>query len=480
MKIIEQAKKIEELRKQQLQGRSDVELAERPMYRGEAVINGELKRIFSQLEKITKNGKISEIVRFYEENGEFLGANNKQDLFNFVTLREKYEEDKALLNQLKELEKQDGLNLGQIAELESIAETLNINERDIIGWAEIDAEKRIDMSSNERETPADRRIRSRDELDEQEKEHKREINDQRNTKSQKDENNGKQEISKKEIEKISTKTEINPNQKVTYTETMASILEVQGKGYQKIAIVNTDKLKDTKNTARFSIVGIKSDGSAEQIDSLEQDYGTEPIKNINQINRDGTRVERENVNAIYRIKGKSEYQIGITIGSHGVVEPSLHRTPFQENKEALSFPIPTQRNISVPTSIATKEVERTMDRGINARVGGKDDSIAKIKEHEEYDGEKIDARNIDDNEQNDTHFHISPDDTENIEACAREVLQKSDKVANIYNQNDVEKVMRAQKSNTYKSKEEFVDSIKEQMESSAELEHDPHEHGNDH
>ncbi len=51
---------------------------------------------------------------------------------------------------------------------------------------------------------------------------------------------------------------------MTDKDTMASLLNVQGKGYRKIAIVYSDKFKEAGNTTKFSFVGIKQDGSAEK------------------------------------------------------------------------------------------------------------------------------------------------------------------------------------------------------------------------
>ena len=45
---------------------------------------------------------------------------------------------------------------------------------------------------------------------------------------------------------------------------MASLLNVQDKGYKKIAIINSDSFKDSGNSTRFSIVGVKEDGTAER------------------------------------------------------------------------------------------------------------------------------------------------------------------------------------------------------------------------
>lgn len=122
---------------------------------------------------------------------------------------------------------------------------------------------------------------------------------------------------------------------------MASLLNVQDKGYRKIAIINSDSFKDAGNSTRFSIVGVKEDGTAEKIDTLEQAYGAAPTKSINSLNRDGTDIEQEQVNSIFKIKGEKEKQIAVKIGEMGTIETSLVRTPAQDNQQAISIPIET-------------------------------------------------------------------------------------------------------------------------------------------
>ena len=263
-------------------------------YLGTIEIDGEQKGIYLLIEqKEEKDGRLAEIEKYYTEDGEFLGADSNLDQFEFITLNKEYLNKEGLLEQIESLDKEGRLDLNQIEKerLEELARELGIEPKDIEKYAEIDAEKEI----NDKD-------RTDDKLEDEGKE------------NEKDENDDKEVLSKKEVEKIPAKTEIKTNQKVTDKDTMASLLNVEGKGYVKIAVIYSEKLQDNGNTTRFSFVGIKADGSAEKIDTLEQAYGNNPTKNVQTMNRDGSEIEEDKVNSIFRIKGKDEEQLAVNIG----------------------------------------------------------------------------------------------------------------------------------------------------------------------
>lgn len=227
-------------------------------------------------QKQDKDGNLIEIERYCTEDGEVLGGNNKADNYDLVLLSEKYRDRQDLQESLRKLDKEGLLDLNEIEQerLGEIARALGITVEELEKMSEIDTEKEIDEK----------------EIDEDEK-------DIEEGKSEE----GKQEtLTKKEVEKISTKTEISTGQKVTDKDTMSSLLKVQDKGYKKIAVVYSDKLHENGNSTKFSFVGIKEDGSAEKIDTLEQRYGNTPTKKVNSLNRDGTKIEEKQVQSIYR------------------------------------------------------------------------------------------------------------------------------------------------------------------------------------
>ena len=368
---------------------------------GVTEIEGEPKEIYLVIEQSEdKEGQISEIERLYDEDGEFLGGNNSVDQFDFFTPSEKYADKEELIKQLEEIDKAGIFDLNQIEQerLEEIAHELGIDAEHIKKMVEIDSDKEIEKDDEEQE---------QEELEE--------------------ENDGKPSMTKKQVEKISTKTEIGINQKVTDKDTMSSLLNVKDKGYKKIAIVYTDKLKENGDNTRFSFVGIKKDGSAEKIDSVQPINGNNPTRKIQASDRTGSHFETQSVNSIFSIKGKDEEQFAVRIGTMGTIEPSFVRTPRQSKQEGISIPIPTQ-NIK-PT---TREAMEFMNRSRNTNIKN---NIDKIKQHQEVGCNDYTIKDIDDNQQNNSHEHVemSP---EYLDKCATEVL-KDDKVSSTYNRRDV-------------------------------------------
>lgn len=409
-------------------------------YLGVIEYNGEPKQIYLLLEQEEKeDGTTIDIERYYTEDGEFLGGNNKSDQYDFIILAKEHQDDEKLLKSLQDLDKDGELDLNKLEDerLEEIALALGISKEEIRKMSEIDVDKKIDKEEAD--------IKKVEEPAEQQE---------------------KEIISKKSLEKISTKTEIRTNQKVTDNDTMASLLNIEDKGYKKVAIINSDSFKDSGNTTRFSIVGIKEDGSAERIDTLEQGYGRTPTKSINSLNRDGTEIEQEQVNSIFKIKGQKEKQIAVKIGAMGTIETNLVRTPAQDNQEAISIPIETA-NIK-PT---TRETRELMNERRNPRVK---EEIQRIKEHQELDCDPQ-IKDIDDNEHNDTHTHTHIKiDEQYLNECANKILE-NDNVANVYNKEDVKARLKNYFENSndeMENTDEIIQKVEEQMEHDAENEHE--------
>lgn len=410
-------------------------------YLGKIEINNEPKDIYLVLEQKQKDdGSKIEIERYCTEDGEVLGGNNNSDQFNFITPNEKYKDVEGLVESLQSLDKQGILDLNEIEQerLEQVAKELGITVEKIKKISEIDSEKTV------------------------------EDNEKENLEKDKDPDKEKKTLSKKQVESISTKQEIKTEQKVTDKDTMASLLNVQGKGYRKIAIVYSDKFKEAGNTTKFSFVGIKQDGSAEKIDTIEQAYGTNPTKNVHSVNRDGSKIEEKKENSIFKIEGKTETQIAVYIGNMGTIEPSLVRTPAQDNEEAISIPIETS-NIR-PT---TREIRELMNRNRNTRVK---EEIQEIEKHKKSGCKYFSIKDIDDNPNNNTHEHQEFSE-EYLDKCASEILSKSETIANTYNSRDVKAYLKRylENGNETIDTEDLINNVSEEMEQEAEKEHPLHQ-----
>ena len=389
------------------------------------------KDIFLLIEqKENENGDLIEVERYYTEDGEMIAGNNLGDGYKDLMLNEKYLEREDLLLNLKQLDEKGLLDLNEMTQerLEQISKVLGIKVEELDNVAEINPDKPIK------------------------------------------ENEEKEQISKKEIEKVSTKSEIDTSQKVTDQETMASLLHVEDRQYVKIAVVYSDKLNDNPNSTKFSFVGIKPDGSAEIIDTLEQRYGTTPTKSIYNINNDGTQIEEEQANSIFQIKGEEESQVAVKFGSSGTIETKYVRTPRENNQTAISIPI--ENEYEWPTSRETREF---MDKKRNNSVNEETERIKKIGKHREKLGEderKIEIKSIDDNPDNNEIPKEVIDKKASI--YAKEIL-KNEEIAEVYNHADVEKRIKKTLENSGKAylTTEQLKAIEKSLEKDAELEHPP-------
>lgn len=382
------------------------------------------KDIYLLIEQIVnERGDLVEVEKYCTEDGEVLGGNNKSDSFDFILLNEKNKDNKELLRELEKLDGNRIYNLNKIEKerLEKIEDVLEIDIKDIKGLSEID-DKELEKAEEK-------------------------LN-----------NNKTQEyktITKKELEGIPVKAEIDINEKVTDNDTIASLLKIQDKGYVKIAVIYSEKMSEKNNTTTFSFVGIKSDGSVEKIDNIEQVEGNYPKTKVYEIKEDGSKIEQKQMNSIYRIKGSGEEkQIAARIGEYGTIETSLLRES-RNNKEALAAPIRNNYD-SIPTS---RDVSRIMTSEKNIHV---EDEIEKIKEEKTT---KID--NIKDN-----NNEMIINNEEYLNKIANEIIE-NEKIASVYNREDVKnRLIKTIKENKNISNKEIRQEVEIQMEEEAEEEHE--------
>lgn len=200
------------------------------------------------------------------------------------------------------------------------------------------------------------------------------------------------------FEKLTNKQELDPNTRVTQTETLADMIpELKEKEIVKIGVVYSDYSKG--QNGRFSFVGIDKDGKIQTIDSLENTQGTTTGQKITSINSNDGKVEQEQVAGMVRINGRNgvngrEELLSVRQGQYGILEVDYVRAELSEDKgqRYLSAPIETQ-NIW-PT---TREIRDFMDKSKNPDMGDELDRAK--KELEVKDSTNI--KNIDDIEEDD-------------------------------------------------------------------------------
>lgn len=386
--------------------------------------------------------------------GGFLG-DSKEAIFNSnfeFTEPDKAREVRELLENIddRELEENSLENLEE-KDIAEIAEALEIKPEDIKKLAEVDIEQ---LEKARRELDGeDLENSNEDELGEDGKEN---LEEQQDEKDEQEE-----EILKEEIEKISTKTEIYANQKVTDKDTMGSLLGEEGKGFVKFAVVYSDKLQDRGgNSTRFSFVGIKEDGSAEKLDSLQQSHGMHAAVKVQQVNRDGSQVEEKQPDSLYTIKGTKDGSMAIDIGPMGTIETSYVRIPEQDNQVGLGVPIETQ---SIrPT---TTEVRELANENRNPRVV---EETQRAERHEEHGDDEISKNDIDDNVYNDDCQKIDVD-SQYFQNCVDEIW--NGKVNDVFTRREVEESLKsAMESNKQKLPfEQVVQKVKQELEYDAEM-----------
>lgn len=177
------------------------------------------------------------------------------------------------------------------------------------------------------------------------------------------------EANQKVFEKITNKQELDPDVKVTQSETLSDMIpEVKEKGFTKIGIVYSENIKG--GSGRFSFVGITQEGEIELIDDLQNIEGSSTGQTITSINsEDGSVIEEEQVARMVKINrgtvnGQEEY-LSVRIGQYGILEVDYVRADLSldESERYFSAPIETQ-NIR-PTTAQVREI---MDRTKNTSL----------------------------------------------------------------------------------------------------------------
>lgn len=252
------------------------------------------------------------------------------------------------------------------------------------------------------------------------------------------------------FEKVTNKQELDPNTRVTQTETLADMIpELREKGIVKIGVVYSDHSKG--QNGRFSFVGLDKDGQIHNIDSLENTQGTTTGQTVTSINsRDGNVVEEEQVAGLVRINGRNslngqEEMLSVKVGQYGILEVDYVRADLSEDKENryLSAPIET-RNIR-PT---TREVREFMDKSKNVDI---EDELKRSEAEIDRDGE-TQVYNIDDTASNDV---LTADDVIVLEDGSKTTLRKEAAKAKV----SVEDFVRRYNERTGKTPDEKINDI---------------------
>lgn len=319
-----------------------------------------------------KDGRI--LYKYYDENLQLVAY--EDSVFEELMAESKFEgKDQSFLKQLEELDK-DGKSLSQLEEeLEKISEVLGISLEEIDEIKELDLKQEIkEKEDNEKEV-----------LDKDETSH---LDIKETTKL-------KQNVKGETLEnKLGIKNITLPNgQKLTDGE--------------KLAVVSTSSLNktvDSKNSQMYSFVVIRKNGEAvpigENILVQDERSGINPITEDLTINNNGIVNEETNV-ASYRIVNGNRNEF-IKISNDEVSGREIKYSEFsKENGKYVSTELETDRDIYVKDDVRQYLKDRTE---------GREKSDNTIDRAEEHEGEEKDVTLVDNNPNNDSHVHISPED----------------------------------------------------------------------
>ncbi|MBR3254802.1 MAG: hypothetical protein IKF97_01030 [Clostridia bacterium] len=376
------------------------------------------KSIFLLIEQEQdKDGNLIIVEKYYTEDLEFLGGNNKSDGYDFIMLNKEHMDDRDLLESLNNLDKEGKLDLEQIErkELEEIAKALGIDEKEIKAMSEIDLAKQIEEKQESQGTED----------------------------KEKDNNKEEQELSQEETKKVlNGKQEMKTSIKVDDKKTLGKVLDLNTSEYTKIAIVYSDRLQEIQdkdsivNTTRYSFVAIRKDGTATTInDRLQIDSasGNNPYNDSIKIDADKTARKDDKTRSRYKINGKEEY-LSVENGQYGELKAYYGKGKTREGNE------------NVETQLETTNVRRTDIelRKMQADWKGKYNTDKMAKEaNEHFEGhneDKVGIKSVDGDKDTVDHVHIDFSQ-ENIEMLAKEVAKQSmqnDEVENIFTEEEVE------------------------------------------
>lgn len=186
---------------------------------------------------------------------------------------------------------------------------------------------------------------------------------------------------------------IDMNKKITETKTFAELVpEVRQKGIVDV------RVKRIEN-AKFQIIGIDNQGYEIPLETLQQTEGTNPTKNVIEVNSNGE-VKNDQVTTMLKIKngenqGKQNEGFTVKLGEYGIPEVSYYRRAAETN-EYTSIPVNLQNTNQKRTD---KDVKEYIEKKRNTTV---EDNIQRAEDRIENNNNKeTELENIDDDPFND-------------------------------------------------------------------------------
>ena len=287
---------------------------------------------------------------------------------------------------------------------------------------------------------------------------------------EKEQVNGKKEkndLSEKQTDKIKVNgiQEVDLNKKVDGKESLGKRLDLTG--YEKMYVVyseNVDEITsgEKRNNTTYSLVGLKSDGTAKVLnDEFEMDntVGNGATREQTKIRANSTATRDNKDMSVYTRKSN-----GMCIGCEndmGNVNMFLYQKTVEEN-ENVGIQIETSKTPVIP--IETREI---MNR--NKGMYQKEKVQDEIQEHTDEGCMPKDVKDFDGDVNTETHEHFD------LEYYVQEILnyeneQGEEQIKEVFTENEVrDKLLRELKENEDKMpQEQIIENVKKEMNLDAE------------
>lgn len=297
---------------------------------------------------------------------------------------------------------------------------------------------------------------------------KQEIEELKEEKENKEDKEKENKLSEKQTEKIKVNgiQKVDLNKKVDGKESLGKRLDLTG--YEKMYVVyseNVDEITsgEKKNNTTYSLVGLKSDGTAKILnDEFEMDntVGNGATREQTKIRANSTATRDNKDMSVYTRKSN-----GMSIGCEndmGNVNVFLYQKTIEEN-ENVGIQIETSQTPVIP--IETREI-MNRNKGIYQKEKVQDE----IQEHTDNDCEPKNVKDFDGNENTETHEHGDIDYyVQNILNYENEYGEE--KIKEVFTEKEVkDKLLRELSENKDRlSKEQIIENVKKEMNSDAEF-----------
>lgn len=173
---------------------------------------------------------------------------------------------------------------------------------------------------------------------------------------------------------------VNPHTLVTANETLGQIIPELNQ-YSEVQICC--EKSDNQNDGRFTMIGVKADGTKEFVESIGQVEGINTGRTVTSINRDGTKVEEKEVKGLFQIAGRPEEGISISIGSYNIPEVQyIQNMNDRENRQAIPIGVKSRYDNYVYHRVR-EEANRNEGLGTQEKDREIEQRTEEVKESEE-------------------------------------------------------------------------------------------------